>query len=103
MKDLSQRLTTDTTFQEFKQVIFLGLFQRLTNADSEPYNILKKETDDVSDLRVEEDYHDADDDTSDNFAVETNEEAFQEDEDETMLDLLHQLTNSVAFVTNKRR
>ena len=63
----------------------------------------KKETNDASDSQLEEDYHDADDDTLDNFAVETNEEAFQEDKDETMLDLLHQLTNNVAFVINKRR
>ena len=84
-------------------MIFLGLFWRLTNADSELYNTFKKETNDASDLQLEEDYHDADDDTSDNFAVETNEEAFQEDGDKTMLDLLHQFMKNVAFVINKRR
>ena len=84
-------------------MIFLGLFQRLTNADSELYNTFEKGTNDASDLQLEEDYHDVDNDTSDNFAVETNEEEFQEDEDETMLDLLHQLTNNVAFEISKRR
>ena len=80
-----------------------GLFQRLTNADSELYDTFKKERNDASDSQLEEDYHDADDDMLDNFAVETNEEAFQEDEDETMLDLLHQLLNNVAFIINQQR